>query len=92
MREFSKKFHVGGEEGSPLPLTMDIHCTSGKRDRPKLNDREYGGKFQIFSRTLSMNNPVFYLLFVSKFHINHLFTVIIHKSIGSFGSRPPWRV
>ena len=52
MREFSKKIHVGGEEGSPLPLTMDIHCTSGERDRPKLNDRKYGGKFQLFSRTL----------------------------------------
>ena len=45
MREFSKKLLKGGEEGGPFSLTMDIHCTLGERDKPKLDFREYEGKF-----------------------------------------------
>ena len=50
-----------------------------------------GGNFDFFVDVINVD-PIFYLSFVSKFHINHIFTVILHESIGSFGNRPPWRV
>ena len=45
MGEFPKKISREGEKGGPLPLTMGIHSTTGEWDRPKLDVREYGGKF-----------------------------------------------
>ena len=50
------------------------------------------GQTKVRCSWIWVNDPMFYLSFISKFHINHLFPVIVQKSVGSFGSRPPWWV